>query len=674
MGKGAGKGSGCGSSKAVKPPAAEPGPADDGPAQAPSKAVKPSKRGQKKADDGGIEIRAAMLIQRWYRRHKAALALRAKCTWQVFTRMEFQSEQEQTGLSDFFADLGQLKEALERERSDLSAAARRSSGSSKSSGESAHLVKKRVGHNIDAAESVVSAETEDLLFDRPNKPSNISAKVLKDLIRGCQDDQIISAELVMCILDEAYATQKTYPNIRKMGTDVARRVNVVGDLHGQFSDLILIFKREGIPSATNPYIFNGDIVDRGHKSVELCAVVLGFQLLYPHSVFINRGNHEDYLMNKRYGFEQEIQSKYGGKASKLLRAFGALFSALPFCTVIDSKVFVVHGGISDGTDLEVLEHLQRQQYVSILRAAKSQGAENGPDPTETDHVVNAVWSDPGHEPGCTRNKQRGGGCVWGPDITAAFLERYDFSMIVRSHECCQSGYRWAHGKKVLTVFSSSNYYAPGSNTGAYVVFRYKELERPKIKTFDSDPHTDQLHSVTEQVSALEKAAMEELLGKAYQKKDELLAAFEAADPGGTGTISVNKWADAMEAVTKLNLPWHLLRDDLIRLNKDGLFAYHEYLTEFRVEAAGGLSGLGVADKLYKNVGALEYIFKLIDADNSGHISHKEFVVACKTLGRYLGSDVVEDDAAYQMARAVDIDKNGYIEFNEFVESFRLVRK
>jgi hypothetical protein len=76
-------------------------------------------------------------------------------------------------------------------------------------------------------------------------------------------------------------------------------------------------------------------------------------------------------MNKRYGFEQEVMSKYGDRAAKILRAFGALFSALPFCTIIDGDVFVVHGGISDETDLDELEHLQRQQYVSVLRAAKS---------------------------------------------------------------------------------------------------------------------------------------------------------------------------------------------------------------------------------------------------------------------------------------------------------------
>jgi hypothetical protein len=43
---------------------------------------------------------------------------------------------------------------------------------------------------------------------------------------------------------------------------------------------------------------------------------------------------------------------------------------------------------------------------------------------------------------------RGGGCVWGPDVTDWFLETYDFKMIVRSHECHQDGFKWAHDHKV----------------------------------------------------------------------------------------------------------------------------------------------------------------------------------------------------------------------------------
>lgn len=36
----------------------------------------------------------------------------------------------------------------------------------------------------------------------------------------------------------------------------------VGDLHGHFKDLVHIFELNGLPSASNWYLFNGDFEDR----------------------------------------------------------------------------------------------------------------------------------------------------------------------------------------------------------------------------------------------------------------------------------------------------------------------------------------------------------------------------------------------------------------------------
>ena len=37
---------------------------------------------------------------------------------------------------------------------------------------------------------------------------------------------------------------------------------LAGDIHGHFKDLVHIFERNGPPSPTNWYLFNGDFVDR----------------------------------------------------------------------------------------------------------------------------------------------------------------------------------------------------------------------------------------------------------------------------------------------------------------------------------------------------------------------------------------------------------------------------
>jgi len=110
-------------------------------------------------------------------------------------------------------------------------------------------------------------------------------------------------------------------------------VTVCGDIHGQFYDLLNIFKINGSPSTTNPYLFNGDFIDRGSFSVEVILTLLAWKAALPKHMFMSRGNHESKNLNKLYGFEGEVKKKYD---VKLYDLFSEVFCCLPIAHCINS--------------------------------------------------------------------------------------------------------------------------------------------------------------------------------------------------------------------------------------------------------------------------------------------------------------------------------------------------
>ncbi|KAK0141320.1 Serine/threonine-protein phosphatase with EF-hands 2 [Merluccius polli] len=53
-----------------------------------------------------------------------------------------------------------------------------------------------------------------------------------------------------------------------------------------------------------------------------------------------------------------LQLKFKKRCKKILKLLQKIFSWLPLATVIDGKVLVVHGGISDPTDLNIIARME----------------------------------------------------------------------------------------------------------------------------------------------------------------------------------------------------------------------------------------------------------------------------------------------------------------------------
>lgn len=302
----------------------------------------------------------------------------------------------------------------------------------------------------------------------PAYKSNIDEKWVLDLIEGMKNGKFIHKKYLTQMIYDAKCIFDKEKSLADIEVEPEVEISVCGDTHGQFYDLVNIFKINGNPSQTNPYLFNGDFVDRGSFSVEVVITLIAWKLLYPNHFFMSRGNHESKNLNKLYGFEGEVRNKYDDKIYEL---FSMLFCSLPLCHVINKKIFVVHGGLfsKDNVSLDDIRSIDRFR-----------------EPTDSGLFCECLWSDPCQAYGRLPSK-RGVGLSFGPDVTKKFLEYNNLEMVVRSHEVKQEGYEVDHDGKLVTVFSAPNYCDQMGNKGALIRFKGADM-KPKYIQYTHVEH------------------------------------------------------------------------------------------------------------------------------------------------------------------------------------------
>ena len=163
------------------------------------------------------------------------------------------------------------------------------------------------------------------------------------------------------LLDCAEEIFKSQPMLLRLSPPI----NVCGDIHGQYIDLLRLFQLDQPPPQRN-FLFLGDYVDRGSHSIETICLLLAYNCLYPVNFFLLRGNHECQDINRGYGFYDECirkfpAQKYGPRGGEeLWKRFNRCFSYMPISALIDGSILCMHGGLSPRlTQVDQIDTIQR---------------------------------------------------------------------------------------------------------------------------------------------------------------------------------------------------------------------------------------------------------------------------------------------------------------------------
>ncbi|GMS88244.1 hypothetical protein PENTCL1PPCAC_10419, partial [Pristionchus entomophagus] len=260
-------------------------------------------------------------------------------------------------------------------------------------------------------------------------------------------------DLINILIKIKAALQRDPPLVRCTAPCV-----IVGDLHGQFNDLMRVFdkfqdtKKDKPGWVMSKYVFLGDYVDRGKQSLEVIVFVFLLKVIHPDNVFTLRGNHECKPINRVYGFWQELVDRFDKEnGNNLFHMFNEAFSYMPLACVISDSILCMHGGISPKlTSLD-----------EIMKIPKPL-----PDPNTCELACDLMWADPmiglkGFKP----NAIRGVSVHFGEDVLATTMDALGIHLIIRGHQMMMNGYNFFAGKRLATVFTAASYYPDRANRG-----------------------------------------------------------------------------------------------------------------------------------------------------------------------------------------------------------------
>eukprot|EP01083_Nonionella_stella_P053330 141104_1 len=347
--------------------------------------------------------------------------------------------------------------------------------------------------------------------------------LIKHRIPGDTSAFFMQQSEILDLCSQAQSVVQAEPSM----LEVSPPLKVFGDIHGQMDDLLSIFKAFGQPDHLlgdiniYKYVFLGDFVDRGRRSLEVICLLFALKIRYPKKVFLVRGNHEQFEMNKNYGFQEECRERIRGDAETVIESFSAVWRWLPLAAMISDRILCVHGGIGRLKSLHQIRSLRRPIDVD----GNSRAPENMV-------LTDLLWSDPSESDSVhgVKPSARGISVVFGSDRVVEFCRNNRIDLIVRAHQVVSEGYEYFAGGHLITLFSATNYCGLMNNHGAILVISADLVVTPKIVLAQPTPHPDAWRTLVDRPPSPMRGAA---------AKGEVAGVFELGGASGKSDVNMN---------------------------------------------------------------------------------------------------------------------------------------
>lgn len=332
--------------------------------------------------------------------------------------------------------------------------------------------------------------------------------------------------------------------------------------------------------------------------------------------------------------------------------FNVLFKTIPLCTVVGNSVLVLHGGLCHDTDLQLdtIDDIDRAKYNPTCEPPYPENTVGMDEKEKRAAYLEQIcrellWSDPKESPGVEPSK-RGCGVFFGPDVARKFMANNRLSMIIRSHECCQTGldFPYADTKNppnLCTLFSCSNY-GKSNNSAAYIIILPHSFKSSK-KIGNTSLHFASHHFKTSEtdMETVKLNSKKTLLNLMIKKKKALVIEFEDADQDGDDMVGKSEWAAIMEKVCKIHIRWLLMIDLMVPRHciKGDRINYKHFIDSFPSVNGKDPKASNMMDAMYACRDQLDNVFRYFDTNKDGIITRDEFRAGCAALNASMGEGV-----------------------------------